>query len=102
MKVIRRWRRKRTAPTVTELIRVQQALERDPALRLLLGPRTMPVPMRTGEIADFSAEAVAVGQAMMASKLNPERAALRQVLAVAAQVLGLVRKPSSDITLPGE
>lgn len=81
--------------------RVQQVLERDPALRLLLGPRTMPVPMRTGEIADFSAEAVAVAEAMMALKLNPERAALRQVLAVAAQVLGIVRSPGSGNSSPG-
>lgn len=96
-----RWRRKRTKPTVTELNRVQQVLERDPALRLLLGPRAMPVPMRTGEVADFSAEAVAVAQAMMALKLNPERAALRHVLAVAAQVLGIVRSPGSGNSSPG-
>ena len=86
-----RWRRKRTLPTVTELSRVQRALEREPALRRLLKTKTSPVRTRSGDMAFFSPETVAVAEAMMALKLNPERAALGQVLVVAGRVLGISR-----------
>ena len=56
---------------------------------------------RTGDLAYFSPEAVAVAKAMMAYRLNPERAALRQVLALAVRVLGIIRRPGSGTTLPG-
>jgi hypothetical protein len=74
-------------PTLREVNRVQVVLERDPAARRLLGPKTAPVRSRSGDLAYFSPEAVAVAEALMASKLNPERAAVRQVLAVAVRVL---------------
>jgi len=68
--------------------RVQTVLEGDPAARRLLGPKTAPVRSRSGDVARFSAEALAIAQELMAYKLNPERAAVRQVLAVALRVLG--------------
>jgi hypothetical protein len=96
MKVIRRWRRKRTEPTLREVGRVQAVLERDPAARRWLGPKTAPVRSRSGDVALFSPEAVAVAEALMASKLNPERVALRQVLAVAVRLLRGLSKKDSD------
>jgi len=94
MKVIRRWRRKRTEPTLREVNRVQEVLERDPAARHWLGPKTAPVRSRSGDLALFSPEAVAVAEALMADRCNPERVALRQVLAVAVRLLS--KKDSDD------
>jgi hypothetical protein len=84
------WRRKRTAPTVTELSRVEKVLEADPAVRRRLGPKTALVRKRSGEPVHFAAEVVAVAQAVMNQKGNPERAHVRTVLRVAADVLGIV------------
>ncbi|MCX8154833.1 MAG: hypothetical protein N3J91_00025 [Verrucomicrobiae bacterium] len=95
------WRRRRTTPTVTELNPVQRALDRDPALSRLLGPKTVTIRKRTGEPVSFSPQTVSVAEAMMATKLNPQRAAQWEVLAAAGRVLGFLRKPSSDIALPG-
>ena len=100
MKVVRRWRRKRTAPTLREVNRVQQALERDPAARRWLGPKTAPVRSRSGDLALFSPEAVAVAEALMADRCNPERVALRQVLAVAVRLLRGLSKNESDDAQP--
>ena len=83
-------RRPRTNPTVTELNRVEQVLERDPGLRARLGPKTSPARNRQGEVVYFAAETVAVAQGLMDQGLSPERAHVRVVLAVAARVLGVV------------
>ena len=97
MKVIRRWRRKRTDPTLREVNRVQQALERDPAARRWLGPKTAPARSRSGDRAYFSPEALSVAESLMSCGCNPERVALRQVLAVAVRLLcGLSKKDSDD------
>lgn len=83
-----RWRRKRSEPTVTELSRVEKILERDPAVRRRLGPKTTLACKRSGEPVYFAAETIAVAQALMARKLSPERAHVRKVLGVAVKVLG--------------
>lgn len=76
-----KWRRKRTVPSVTELARVERILEREPALRpYLLGPKSSPARKRTGEIVYFAEPTVTVALEMMAKKLSPERAHVRQVL----------------------
>jgi len=94
-----RWRRKRTGPTVTELIRVEKILEADPAVRRRLGRKTTLVRKRTGERTWFAPEVVAIAEAMMARKLNPERASVRQVLSVAVRVLrGDTKKDSCAAT----
>jgi hypothetical protein len=67
-----------------------------------LGPKISPIRKRSGEVVHFSAETVAVAEAMLALKLNPERAVLRQVLAVAVQVLGIGVEPIPDIKAPGQ
>ena len=82
-----RWRRKRSTPTATELLRVEKVLARDLALRRYLGPKTTPVRKRNGDVVYFAAETVAVAQELMARKLSPERAHVRIVLRVGADVL---------------
>ncbi len=82
-------RRPRTNPTVTELSRVEQVLERDPGLRARLGPKTSLARKRTGEVSYFAAETVAVAEGLMDRGLSPERARVRVVLAVAVKVLGV-------------
>jgi hypothetical protein len=82
-----RWRKTRTTPSVTELIRVEKILERDRAICRRLGRRTTLVRKRTGEKVWFASEVVAIAEAMMTRKLNPERASVRQVLSVAVRVL---------------
>jgi hypothetical protein len=67
------WRRKRTVPSVTELVRVEQVLERDRALCQHLGPKASPARKRSGEVVYFAEATVAVAQEMMARGLNPER-----------------------------
>jgi hypothetical protein len=90
-----RWRRKRTAPSVTELSRVEQVLERDAGLRRLLGPKTCPVRKRSGEPVYFTAETVAVTRALMARNLSAERSPVLKVVSVAAEVLEIGGEPSS-------
>ncbi|MHC1770104.1 MAG: hypothetical protein AB9869_38450 [Verrucomicrobiia bacterium] len=90
-----RWRRRRTTPSVTELIRVEKILEHDPAVRRRLGRKTTLVRKRTGEKVWFASEVVAIAEAMMARKLSPERASVRQVLSVAVRVLGCLSKKES-------
>lgn len=80
------WRRKRTTPTVTELARVQLVLERDPALSRFLRTKSVAIRKRGGEPVQFAAFTVAVAQEMMAMRLNPERAHVRKVLRVAADL----------------
>jgi hypothetical protein len=87
------WRRKRTAPTVTELARVQRVLVADPAVRLRLGPKTSLARKRSGEVVHFAAETLAVAQTLMARRFNPERVKVKVVLAVAAEVLGIGDDP---------
>ncbi len=82
-----RWSRKRTTPTATELLRVEQVLARDLALRRYLGSKTSPVRKRNGDLVYFAPETVAVAQELMARKLSPERAHVRDVLRVGAEVL---------------
>ena len=88
-------------PTLREVNRVQQAPERDPAARRLLRPKTAPVRSRVGDLAYFSPEVVAVAEALMAIRLNPERAALRQVLGMAVRVLGGDTKKDSCAVTSG-
>lgn len=83
-----RWRRKRTGPTFSELLRIEKILEGDPAVRRRLGRKTTLVRKRTGERTWFAAEVLAVAQAMMTQRLGPERAHVRKVLGVAVKVLG--------------
>lgn len=90
-----RWRRRRTTPSVTELIRAETILQRDPAVRRRLGRKTTMVRKRTGERTWFAPEVVAIAEAMMARKLNPERASVRQVLSVAVRVLAVLSKKDS-------
>jgi hypothetical protein len=82
-----RWRRKRTTPTATELLRVEKVLARDLALRRYLGPKTSPVCKRNGHLVYFAAETALVAQELMARRLSPERAHVREVLRVGADVL---------------
>lgn len=96
-----RWRRTRTTPSVTELIRVEKILEHDPAVRRRLGRKTTLVCKRTGERTWFAAEVVAIAQAMMARKLSPERAPVCQILSVAVRVLGSDTKNASSATRSG-
>ena len=55
-----------------------------------LGSR-IPSEKRTYEPVSFHAGTVAVTQAMMVKKLNPERARVRVVLRVAAEQFGIIR-----------
>ena len=87
------WRRKRTAATVTELLRVESILEADPALRRCLGPKNVPARKRNGDLVSFSLPTVAVAKELMARNLNPERAHVRTVLRVAADVVFRGRSP---------
>lgn len=96
-----RWRRKRTGPTFSELLRVERILERDPAVRRRLGRKTTLVRKRTGERTWFAPEVLAVAQAMMNGELGPERAHVRQVLAVAVRVLRGLSKKDEGATQPG-
>jgi hypothetical protein len=82
-----RWRRKRTTPTATELLRVEKVLARDLALRRYLGPKTTPVRKRNGDLVYFAPETMLVVQELTARKLSPERAHVRMVLRVGADVL---------------
>ncbi len=95
-----RWRKKRTAPTVTELARVEKVLEADPAIRRMLGPKTSTIRKRSGEAVYFAAETVDVAQELMARKLNPERARVLEVLRVALEVVGIRRTRSSGAVPP--
>ena len=97
-----RWRRKRIAPSVTELNRIEKVLEADPAARSRLGPRTTLVRRRSDESVYFAAEVVAVVQALMDRKLSPERAHVRTVLRVAAEVLGIVGRTSQGAASPNK
>jgi len=96
-----RWRRKRTGPTFSELLRVERILERDPAVRRRLGRKTTLVRKRTGERTWFAPEVLAVAQAMMNGRLGPERAHVRQVLSVAVRVLAGLSKNGSHASQPG-
>ena len=87
---------------MTELSRVEKVLERDLAVRRYLGPKASRVRKRSGEPVYFAAEAVAVARALMAANLNPERAAVVTVLAVAAEVLGIGDAPKSAAAPPGD
>jgi len=80
-------RRHRTTPSVTELIRVQNVLESDPAIRRRLRPKTAKIRKRSGEMVCFAPETVAVAQALMSQRVNPERARVATVLGVAFDVL---------------
>jgi hypothetical protein len=82
--------RRRSDPTVTQLQRVEKVLEADPALSARLAPKTREARKRNGEMARFAPEAVAVAQALIARRLDPERAHVRVVLAVAVEVLGII------------
>jgi hypothetical protein len=62
---------------------------------------TAPVRSRSGDVAYFSPEVVAVAVALMANKCNPERVALRQALAVAVRVLGGDTKKDSRAAMSG-
>src|ERR1035437_9710540 len=95
-----RWRKKRTTPTVTEVSRVEKVLEADRGVSHRLWPNTTPVSKRSGEVVYFSAETIAVGQALMARKLSPERAPVRLVLRAAVDVLAIGGKPSSGAAPP--
>jgi hypothetical protein len=89
---VMRWRRKRIAPTVTELSRVERVLEAEPAVRRRLGPKTTLVRKRSGEPLYFAAETVAVAAELMARKLSPERAHVGMVVKVASETLGILPK----------
>jgi len=89
-------RRKRTVPTVTELARIESVLEADHAIRQHLEPKTSPVRRRDGQMVHFAAETLAVASSLMTRRLNPERAKVRKVLAVAADVLRIVGTEDSD------
>jgi hypothetical protein len=73
-------------------------LENDPAVRRLLGPKDTPARKRNRELLLFAAQTVAVAKELMARRLNPERAHVKKVLAVAFDVLGIGR--SSDDQAP--
>ncbi len=88
------WRRKRTEPSVTELTRIQQLLERDAAASRRLGPKSVAIRKRTGETVYFAAETIMVAKALMNERLNPERTHVVDVWRIAAQVLGIYRTPS--------
>jgi hypothetical protein len=90
-----RWRRKRTSPSATELSRVEKVLEVDPTVRHRLEPMGTLVRKRSGEPLYFSAETVAVVQAVMDRRFSPERAHVRTILRVAGEVLGMVNKSSA-------
>jgi hypothetical protein len=87
------WRRKRTAPSVTELRRVEGILEADPALRRRLGVKDSPARKRNGDLVYFSESTVAVAKELMARKVSPERAHVRTVLKVAVDVVVRPRSP---------
>jgi hypothetical protein len=78
-------RSKRRKPTATEIGRIDKILQREPALKHHRGER-IPVEKRTGEVVYFSSAALKVAQALMAKKLNPERAHVAVVLRTAAEV----------------
>jgi gamma-glutamylcysteine synthetase len=83
------------------LTRVQKVLERDRAARRRLGAKTISVRKRGGELVYFAPETVTVAKALMARRLNPERAHVLMVLRVAAEVLGIVGTASSGTPPPG-
>jgi hypothetical protein len=89
-------RRRRPKPSVTELHRVEQVLESDPALRLRLGPKTTMARKQHGEPVHFSPEAVAVTEALRAQGLNPERVGVKVVLAVGAEIIRVGDGDASD------
>ena len=97
-----RWRRKRTTPTVTELLRVQKVLEADRALSRLLGPKSALVAKRTGEPVYFAPETITVAQALRARDLNPERTSVGTVLGVAHEVLRNPQQAVADEARPAE
>ena len=90
-------RRPRTDPTATELARVEKILIDQPAFRAHLGPK-VPAKKRTREVVSFHVGTFAVAEAMIAGKLNPERAHVRVVLRTAVVVFGITRraKPVSE------
>jgi hypothetical protein len=65
---------------MTELARVERVLERDPAARLHLGPKTTPVRKRNGQVYHFSEFTVAVAKQLMAAGVSPERAHVKMIL----------------------
>jgi hypothetical protein len=71
-------------------------LEADAAIRQRLGPKTSPARKRSGEVVHFAAETLAVAQELMLRRYSPERAHVRVVLAVAAEVLGIGADGDSD------
>jgi len=89
-------RRRRSLPTVTELFRIEAVLEGDPALRRQLGPKSCAARKRNGEFIYFAEATTRVAQELMARKLNPERAHVRTVLMVAADLLLRHRASVSD------
>lgn len=78
-------RRPRTKPTPTELARVEKILKGQPAFIAHLGPKKR-IEKRTGEVVAFHAGTFAVAETLMARKYNPERAHVRIVLRVAAEL----------------
>jgi hypothetical protein len=78
----------RTKPTATELARVERVLVTQPAFASHLGPKLY-VEKRTGERVSFHVGTIAVAEAMIAAKLNPERERVGVVLRVAIEVFGI-------------
>ena len=78
----------RTTPSATELTRVQKILEAQPAFQTHLGAEK-PVEKRTGEVVPIRLGTFAVAEEMMSRRLDPERARVRVVVRVAAEVFGI-------------
>lgn len=95
-------RRPRTTGTATELARVEKILKSQPAFCSRLG-RKVSVEKRTGEIVSFHARTFSIAEAMIAKKLNPERAHVRIVLRVAVEVLNARARatPTESLASPG-
>jgi hypothetical protein len=79
---------------VTELARVERVLESDPATRARLGPKTCPTRKRNGDLVYFTDATLTVAQGLMARRLSPERAHVREVLRVAVDVLSQSKSAS--------
>lgn len=84
-------RPKRKSPSVTELIRVEKVLEKEPGIRQHLGERSLRFSKRTGEVVHFSSGVVRVTEAMRTKGLNPERAHVGVVLRTAVEVFAIRR-----------
>ena len=89
-------RRTRTRPSWTELHRIEAALRCYPAFAGRLRPKTQLARKRNGQAVRFSLFVVRVAVAMRAVGLDPERAPVLRVVAVAAQVAAQMDASSGE------